>query len=470
MSHLIALELDAAEARVASASLRGGHVTLERILAVSLPAGEEAGAAARGEVLAAALKEHGIARGETLGLIGRGSVELRQLTLPPAPDDELPEMVRNLAYREFNEAEEDWPLDFAPIDIGTDGPRGVLATAADPARVAEMQRVCEAAGLKLKRILLRPLETAGLLAASLPADAEGLRLLVDVQGDEVDLSVLRGRRAALLRTARLPGDLLHDEAHVPALLGELRRTLVVAQNQLSGRPIESIVFIGSPEHLAALAEHVAEKLKIATEVLDPVARVKPSREWNRAPEDLQQRSAPFVGALTSEAQNAAHAVDFLNPRRSPEPPSRRNYYAMAGVAVVVLALAWFGYSRLSRYQIENDVNRLTQQAKSEGAKAKKAAQLESNVAEIQKWVVPRAVWLDELALLAERLPPAREVMIERLTLSAGQRSGPAKSDGQIQIEGRAASASAIDNLTSQLSDERHIVVEPTRAYDADVKP
>ena len=58
--------------------------------------------AQRTAVLAEALQRRGLAKAEAIVLIGRAAVELKQLQLPPAPDDELPDMVRFLAQREFH--------------------------------------------------------------------------------------------------------------------------------------------------------------------------------------------------------------------------------------------------------------------------------------------------------------------------------------------------------------------------------
>ncbi|MBU1155951.1 MAG: 30S ribosomal protein S13, partial [Proteobacteria bacterium] len=39
------------------------------------------------------------------------------------------------------------------------------------------------------------------------------------------------------------------------------------------------------------------------------------------------RFAPLLGALWDELEGTPHALDFLNPRHRPKPPSRRNTYA-----------------------------------------------------------------------------------------------------------------------------------------------
>ena len=106
---------------------------------------------------------------DALVAIGRTNIELRQLSVPPAPDDELPDMVRFQALREFNQMEEDWALDYVPIDEDPTQPRTVLAAAIAPEQIELVRKTCQAAGLRPRRLVLLGglVLTAGLLASSL---------------------------------------------------------------------------------------------------------------------------------------------------------------------------------------------------------------------------------------------------------------------------------------------------------------
>src|SRR5690606_18478386 len=106
------------------------------------------------------------------------------------PIEELPELVRFQAEREFNALGEDWPLDFIPLPGAADEPQTVLAAAISPELVGEIEVTCEAAGLSPERLVLRPCSAAALLSHVHPAEGKGLRLLVDLLADEADLTVL----------------------------------------------------------------------------------------------------------------------------------------------------------------------------------------------------------------------------------------------------------------------------------------
>src|SRR5262245_65905776 len=155
MPNLIALEWDDAEARIAVADVRRGGMILEQAFAVALPAEKTAPDAsgatgtisisgahdlgAIGRRINEALTARGIRRMKTLVGVGRANIELKNLTLPPAPPDELPELVRFQAEREFNTLTDEWPLDFLPIPGETEGALTVLAAAISPELVAEIQ-------------------------------------------------------------------------------------------------------------------------------------------------------------------------------------------------------------------------------------------------------------------------------------------------------------------------------------------
>ena len=211
MSQLFALEWDPREIRLMVASGRGRQVVIEQAFSIPCEIDPSAADAAEqiGRRIAAELDARGLGRGEAVVAVGRNSIELRQLQLPPAPDEDLPEMVRFQATREFNELDDKWLLDFVPIDGSADSPRTVLATAIAPAVLRQIEAVCEHAGLKMRRLLLRPCEAALLLEGRPSID--GARsispgqvvLLVNPSGVEADLTAVVDGTAVFLRTTRI---------------------------------------------------------------------------------------------------------------------------------------------------------------------------------------------------------------------------------------------------------------------------
>ena len=150
MPRYLALEWDGSEARVVVASARRDAISIDEAFVVDLApkdSGQTIADANVGQTIADALSARRIGRATTLVAVGRASIELKLLSLPEAPDDELPEMVRFQALREFTTISDDWPLDFVKIPADDQQSGGVLAVAISPELVAQIGATCETAGL-----------------------------------------------------------------------------------------------------------------------------------------------------------------------------------------------------------------------------------------------------------------------------------------------------------------------------------
>ena len=381
MPRLLALEWNENEARVAVAATRGSQTVFEQAFSVSLRSersGEEEPEADVGGQIATALAARGIVRPDALVSVGRNYVELRRLSGPPTPDAELPHMVRFQALREFHAVEDDWPLDFLPISGSAEEPRTVLAAAMSPRQLEGLQNTCLAAGLKVCRMVLRPCAAASLLnrqaerAGEEPGPAAEVRLLVDVLSNEADLTVMDGKNVVFLRCTRLPDDPLSSQGAVQQLLSEIRRTIAAAQNQLGGRRVQSIVLCGSGEQHAALANQISQDLSTPAELFDPFDGLALAGELAKGLPDHADRFAPLLGTLLDELEQAEHAIDFLHPRRPPEPPSRRNALALAGLAAGLLVLAVIVYGYLRHHQTGQEIARLKAESHALGLMVKRA--------------------------------------------------------------------------------------------------
>jgi Tfp pilus assembly PilM family ATPase len=466
MPQLLALEWDSNEARLAVAASRGNRVVIEQAFSVPLRAAAAADAEAVdaeavepdvGAQIAAALSARGIGHVDSVVAVGRSSIELRQLSLPPAPDEELPDMVRFQAMREFNALEDDWLLDFIPIDTAADGARTVLAAAIDADLVGQIQRTCETAGLKPQHLVLRPCAAASLFARSEPGGAEQLRLLVDLLADEADLTVMSGPRVVFLRTARLPGDPLVALDESPALLAEIRRNVAAAQNQLGGRRVEAAVLCGRGEQHAALARLIGANLGVPATLFDPFAGLHLGGGLRDATTEHPGRFAPLLGMLVAELEQTGHAIDFLHPRRRPVPPSRRRFYAGLAVAAGALVFAWLAFVQVQRYVLKSDLADLNAQLVARKAEAEKARKLAAPAVKIEEWRHSDLPWLDVLELISRKFPLAKETMALSVRFTANKSAkadqrGEIKSPrGEIKIDALAATPETIAAIQQQIS-------------------
>lgn len=457
MARLLAIEWNGSEARLAVASSRGDAAVIEQAFSVELPSpsGDAAPAEGRvGQALTAALSARRIGRLDALVAVGRSSVELRQMSLPPVPDEELPDLVRFQALREFGALEEDWPLDYLPLDADPSQGRNVLAAAINPRLVGEIQQGCEAAGVKLSRLVLRPASAASLVLRQAADSTAEVRLLVDLLPDEADLTVLIGRQVVFLRCARLAADPL--AASPQTLLSEIRLTMAAAQNQLAGKRVEQIVLFGSGPQHSALARTIREQLGTPTELFDPFEGLTLEGELRQKLPEPRGRFAAVLGMLVNELAEESQAFDFLHPRQRPEPPNRRNTYALAGVAagllvLLVLLAAW--YQRSEGYDA---VRQLQADSKALDKKVKQADVLVKKAEEVDKWLAEEIVWLDELRWLSERFPPAQDAMLTQLKMTISNEQG------EMSLDGLARNVDAVKRLDGGLHDDRHRMAGKTK--------
>ena len=448
MPNLIALEWDNREIRIVSAVGKGRQLVVEHAFSVPVVDLNTADAQAPvsqkqiGQKIAAALESRGLSKSDAVVAVGRSSIELRQLQLPPAPDDDLPELVRFQAPREFNEFDDKWLLDFVPISGSPTSPRNVLAMAIAPAVIKQIEAVCEVAGIKMLRLVLRPCEAAALVANDKSIPHDKVVLLVDPLGYEADLSVVVDGQAVFLRTTRLMG----DPPPLPALLAEIRLTMAAAANQLGGRKIDSILICG-PSNAAAhgqkhaeLASQLQNELGITAELFDPFAGLTLGKDLAAEPPQHSGRYAPLLGMLLTELKPAQHAIDFLHPRRRPDPPDpRRKWYLVGGIAASLL-FCYLVYGRVSHAMLVAEVDGMAQQVKDNEKNVELAKKLRSNVADVAAVVDEDVIWLDRLQELNQYMPPAESAMLNQLTMTA------TKKGGQIELKGYVRKADVIAQI------------------------
>src|SRR4051812_9529233 len=117
MSRLLALDWDRHEARYVVATVRVGGLVVEAAGSVAIATDLEGGSLSEriAPALTAAIAPLKIGRATTLVALERSQIELVNLTLPPASNAELPDLVRNQAMRESGAIGEDACLDFVPL-------------------------------------------------------------------------------------------------------------------------------------------------------------------------------------------------------------------------------------------------------------------------------------------------------------------------------------------------------------------
>lgn len=450
MARLLALEWDAKEARVAVARPRGSGIVVEQAFVVPLPQkdGAPAAEAEIGAAIGKALADRGLSRMDALVAVGRANIELRFLTTPPAPDDELAELVRFQALRQFTTLGDDWPLDFVPLGPNADGGQNVLAAAIAPDLVNQIRATAAAASVNVTHLVLRPFAAASLLKGQL-ADGK-CRMIVDLLRDEADMTVLLGPQVIFPRTVRLP-TVTEPEVLARALLAEGRRTMIAAQNQLGGRKVEEVVIFGDGQHHSSLKQLLESELSLTVKLVDPFD----SAEWadrSAARPEYPGTFAPLLGMLHDAASETRADLDFLHPRKKPEPPSHRRTYYIAGGAVAAVLLVGLAWMQFSLWSMDGEIKRLTKERNEAKKLAEKSRTPIEQAERLEHFAKGDVTWLDELARFSEKFPKAEAAQVKDINWLMNPKDG----GGRTTLKGLADKPATITEIERALRDAEGI--------------
>lgn len=414
MAKTLVVEWDSREARVIAISQKGRKWSVEDAFAVPLPARDaSAGDKVVGPLLKEAVTQRGLAGSKCKIVVGRSSIELRYLTVPQAPSDEMPDLVRFQALRQFTQLGEEWPLDFIPVSNNGET-QLVLAASMVPSSLDGLTDVCKQAGLTPEQVFLRPFAAAANVADEAVAEGQERRLVVDVLTDEADLVVVDRGRPIFCRTVKLPTGPDAAEARNTSLVGEIRRTVAAAQNQIPGHEITHISLFGAASESAPVLSKL-QQANFSAEAIDPFAEVDPARLTDI--KAAQRGSfAPLMGVVHLLSGASTPSIDFLHPRQRPLPPDnrRRNVLAIA-VAVLLLLSGVTGYYYWSE-GIAMQIAELESQVKRKKEETKAYDEIRSAATSLEHFEKNNLSAAEKLAQVSELLPSGERVVLSDFNL------------------------------------------------------
>ncbi len=442
--------------------LVAGRKTANRPLEVShaieIPIEPDLNDVAIAEKLKQVVDDLGLARSEATVVLCRSQSELREIELPPAPDDELPDMVMFKAKGDFASFNELWLLDFVTLDGDKTQPRRVLASAIAPEVSERVRKIIEPSGLKLKRMVLRPFSIMELLHSHTSDDLG--RLIVNPGDDFTDIVVAKGNQTVSTRSIRMSGDHSADQRS-QQLVSEVRRTLASSKRQLGGAAVTAVILLDDEKANRHLVGNLSERLKIDVDVVDPFSGLNRIGQAKGTIESPWQFS-PLLGSLVHQGNESAPAIDFLNPSRRTQVSTDRSrlwlYGSLAGLAAMLTII--FGWWTLSSQTAE--IATLKQELidkinVNEGDVNRPSVDTTlGRTGMIDNWQKANVHWLDELNEISQRFLTADEVIVSNWN-AVVRRNVPT-----VEISGRIVSTEADRNLFGAL-ESRPFIVTPTKA-------
>lgn len=441
MPKKIAVDWDESELRFVAAQCSGNSVKVTD--AAVIPVTE----ANLQETLRTAIARRGLENAEALVAIGRGQAELRELQLPPVPDEELPDMVRFQAIRSFASAGDSATVDYLVTNRSENGVE-MIAAAVGPSNLTELRETCESAALVTKRVSLRPLAAAALYLTKRKSDSSGDTVLIDLLANDAEIVVARDGRVIFVRTVRMPAV---AAARAKALAGELRRSLVACGSSGS---LDRVVLWGRESVHTDDIQMLGDASGARVEVLDPFELVDVDRKAKDELPDHVGRLAPLVGLLAADENAADRLIDFLNPReRAVEAPNHIRTGLLIGVPVA--AVVFLGYMMYSHLKgLDEQIAQLKSENASKKPQVDAAIESIGRTESIDQFLDGDVNWLAELRRLAKTMPPSDQMIVRNISAV----SDPRKGGGTLKVIGAVTTPSVIDDFEESLRDETHRVV------------
>lgn len=448
MSHWVAVEGDGRTLRVLCVRQATGKLTIDHRFSVPLPEVEgEAHSTASlpatffprlAAVLGPALAERGIRRGELLVAMGRTGVELRTIDVPLVPEDELPELVRMQATQVFTPTASPSQVDYVPIDFG-DQQITVLAASLPSDVYDGLKGLAESLKLKLGSVTLRTVSAARLLAYC--GRHPGESLVICRSQEQVDLVAMLEGRPVFVRNTRIPGESIDA-----GLALEVRRTLLAIASRHSDEAVDRLVLWGTEAESGGIAQHLRQSLAMEVEVLDPFA-AEDVETPGLPPVDDAGAYASLVGMLC-EHRHARHAIDFQNPKRRVEPPKFSQRTLVYGGIAAAIALVFAGAFVWRYMSLNSEIAALQADIKDLKLLQTKADEIVHRSDWVQSWAADDYVWLDELRVVSERMPPAEKTLVREWASSVA-----ADGEGTINLALVVDQPETISDAVYQLRDE-----------------
>lgn len=448
----IALELETDQILVASARATGRTTEFQHAFAIPIADNSDASIA---ESLKTQLAKLGLAKSEATIIVHRASVEIRELDLPPAPDNELPEMVRLIAKNEFASLNDNWLLDFVPLSSNPNLPRKVLATGLSPERHRQLNKIAEAAGLKIKHIILRPFASYDLIRSTLTGNQP--RLIIDRYSQQADMIITAGSNVVATRTVRMPATDDTEQLN-KTLLSEIKRTLASSRGSLGDQTVSEIIVLGDSDSDRQLSELLVEQLNLDVKVVRPFELLGVPAQF-KLPADAA-RYSPLLGALTQQGTGDRHTIDYLNPRRpviEKKDFSRTYLYGGIAAAAALLALLFCWWTLRSQAAELATLNQQLMEAVEKNKGDKDNPSVEQTMGEIAKlddWKLSDVNWLDEIYEYSERFLTPDDAIVDDFDVGVTRNGEP-----QIVVKGRAAGTSMESAIVESLNERPYAQVE-----------
>jgi hypothetical protein len=438
---------------------------------------EHAESLASKEQLKERVQKYRLMKSEVVVVLSRADVEVRPMVFPPVPVDELPDLVKFQATKEFNGYDATAPLDFfitnklehvsrstlfpairpsnkngktQETTIGG-SPKHLLASTLRTITLRKIQEFCDELNLTLRRVVLRPCETASLWRHTSDFDPNRASLIVELDTHETSLSVLFQGEPVFMRSPKIscPEDVSMPD-FTARLIAELKRTRIAVRNEIQGVTVDEVVLCGIGTHFESLAKQVSNSLNIPVKTFDPWQEIRCRRTLRENRPEKSERFASLIGTILQSVRNESSSIDFCNPKKRREPVGHRQLVTgiLAVSLFVLIGLIGFGFYIHS--VLTNEVKTLTKKFNTLQQTAVTVTEQRNQLNAIDAWIADNIDWFEQLDWLSRKMPEAQKMILTELTFSANN-------GGAMNLKSLLKDFSIVSPMEEQLRDEKHVI-------------
>jgi len=367
------------------------------------------------------LKKVCVKSGEAIVCVGRGSIELRALTLPTVDRNELPDMVRFAAQRHFANVGDNWPIDYVTMPSSQANMTECLAASMNPTLIDRVKKVLESCGLTLTQLVLRPMASATMAVVKQPQLASAVVLLIDLFRDEADMAVTENGHVVFMRNVRFSAS-NNQASNQQVLTGEIKRTMIAAASQRAELNVEQIRIWGQESQHTELCDTLSKSLSVPVSSLDPFQLFDASQTVRTEAGEDSGKFAATLGALLAP-QVSDRLIDFSNPRKRVEKTRPILLYAIAGSAAAAVLLGGFAWYWMSHSELDTEIAALNTVIKTNEEAIKLTTKKVSDWNKVEKFLKGDHQWLDELDYISSKAGDGNKAMFNSATFNTDVLTG-----------------------------------------------
>ncbi|MDR1960130.1 MAG: hypothetical protein LBQ54_13985 [Planctomycetaceae bacterium] len=391
---------------------------------------------------------------DTVVVLSRSAIELRPLTFPPVPDDEIPEMAKFIAGKEFSEFDTATPFDVFFLPEIEKGKKTVLGATLSKAKLTEITEICTFAGLNLKRIVVAPFETAALFTKNERFSIGTTSLLMEFSGKTVTFSVLYQGYPVFVRSVIFSDDFQEKLGKKNPdwsgdLFPEIKKTLFSGTQIAAVQKIDKIVLSGESSVYQQMADSISQFTQLPVDVVDFWENIARSGEIKKQLPPFSEVFVPLVAGIFSPNANKPSPLDFVSPKRKKESGQQRQLIAAAIMFLFLLFTALIGYGYFRRTNLEQEVGTLQSKVATLENTVAMKEQKRNQAEAVANWKKNQILWLQELAWLSEKIPASEDTLLTSLQLRA------VDGTGEMKFQGTVKNARVVPILETSLWDDTH---------------